>query len=153
LSAPGCCAPLHAFRCPTVLHYAKDGAVRAIDVSGPHFEAPRSVEEFARKDGFADALAMGRLLHVNHLVRMTTYRPRLDCDARHTAASAMGSCACEAGWRRNCCGRASVRDEIAAIVRVVHRSYQALGCTYASIVSSTQITSQTLHMIVSTFAA
>ena len=65
----------------------------------------------------------------------------------------MGRCASEEGWRRNCCGRASVRDEIAAIVRVVHRYYRALGCTYASIVSSTQITSQTLHMIVSTFAA
>jgi hypothetical protein len=43
-----------------VLHFAPDHSVRAIDISGPAFDGPTCVGEFARMDGFKDALEMGR---------------------------------------------------------------------------------------------
>jgi hypothetical protein len=43
-----------------VLHFAKDGSVCKIDLSGPPFCAPNSVAEFARMDGFKDEREMGR---------------------------------------------------------------------------------------------
>jgi hypothetical protein len=43
-----------------VLHFAPDQSVFAIDISGPAFDVPTCIGEFARMDGFENALEMGR---------------------------------------------------------------------------------------------
>jgi len=44
-----------------ILHFARDQSVLAIDISGERaFEVPSCVRDFARMDGFENALEMGR---------------------------------------------------------------------------------------------
>jgi len=49
-----------------VLHFERDRAVRAFDILGASFDAPRWVADFARMDGFADSLAIGRFFTKLH---------------------------------------------------------------------------------------